>query len=376
MTRKTAIILFNLGGPDKPESVQPFLFNLFNDKAIIGAPGPIRWCIAKLISTRRAPVAREIYEHLGGKSPLLELTLAQAQKLEESLNVTASQPQDDKTDSPLAGESRPSHDPQEAAQDWVYKAFPCMRYWHPMADEVVQQVQQWGAEEIILLTLYPQFSTTTTGSSLKDWQQAATRHKLQLPTAAIGCYPFQQEFIDAHVTLLMESFHKAAKKGKPRILFSAHGLPKKIVEAGDPYQWQVEQTAAAVVERFREKAELSAQDFESIVCYQSKVGPLEWLKPSTDDEIERACKDGVPIVLVPIAFVSEHSETLVELDIEYREMAEEKGCIAYERVPALGTTPHYVEALAQMCRQAEPQRITSDQGKRLCPAEFGKCVCQ
>lgn len=426
MTKKVAVILFNLGGPDSPEAVKPFLFNLFNDKAIIGAPQPIRWLIATLISTRRAPVAKEIYEHLGGKSPLLELTKKQAEKLQDQLNNVApvlGEGINTEVEG-LLGEPLPSHEEKEKddfptdRDEAVYKVFPCMRYWHPMADQVVTEVKNWQADEILLLPLYPQFSTTTTGSSLEDWKQASAKHHLRVPTSAIGCYPFQPEFIEAHVTLLRDAYRKAAKKGKPRILFSAHGLPKKIVEGGDPYQWQIEQTAKAIAQRFAEKMDITdineisnrvnergqqaepalsetldstrgnspsrdkqnergqTNTLDYVVCYQSKVGPLEWLKPSTDDEILRACEEGVPIVLVPVAFVSEHSETLVELDIEYREMAEEKGCMAYERVPALGSNPHYIDALETLCRNAVDGKITSDEQKRLCPAEFGKCVCQ
>lgn len=410
MTKKIAVVLFNLGGPDRPEAVKPFLFNLFNDKNIIGAPGLIRYMIATLISTRRAPVAREIYKHLGGKSPLLELTLAQAQKLEDQLNGLDPLKADQSAEeTALAGEQKPAEREQQASTGAIYRAFPCMRYWHPMADEVVKQVKDWQADEVILLPLYPQFSTTTTGSSLEDWRRASRKYKLRAPTAAVGCYPFQPDFIEAHAVLLRDAYNKATAKGKPRILFSAHGLPKKVVEGGDPYQWQIEQTAAAIMERFCEKngidkpskeqeasteraspsvgeavrpiAQASrpergqSNNIDYKVCYQSKVGPLEWLKPSTEEEIDRACEEGVPIVILPIAFVSEHSETLVELDIEYKQLAEQKGCVGYERVPALGTNPHYIDALAKLCRNVEMGKLSSNEQKRLCPAEFGKCVC-
>ena len=342
--KKIAVVLLNLGGPDKPESVQPFLFNLFNDKAIIGAPQPIRWLIAKLISTRRAPIAKEIYEFIGGKSPLLDLTKEQASALDESL---------------------------KSSQDEVeYKSFICMRYWHPMSAECLSQVKEWGADEVILLPLYPQFSTTTTGSSFEEWENHARAQGLEVPTARIGCYPWQKDFIIAHTNLLKQTYEKALAKGKTRILFSAHGLPQKIVDAGDPYQWQIEQTAAAIVK------ELDIENLDSIVCYQSKVGPLKWLDPSTETEIERAGKDGVGVVILPIAFVSEHSETLVELDIEYREFAEEKNVPHYERVPALGVELHYIQALRDICLNAQMNHTAADNGGRFCSEDFIKCPCR
>lgn len=342
--KKTAVVLFNLGGPDKPESVQPFLFNLFNDKAIIGAPQPIRWLLAKLISTRRAPVAQEIYEPLGGKSPLLELTQEQANALELALN--------------------------EESTDTEYKCFLCMRYWHPMTAQTVKEVKEWGADEQILLPLYPQFSTTTTGSSFNAWEREAVQQGLAITTARLGCYPTQSDFISSHVEQLRETLNKAESKKSLRVLFSAHGLPQKIVDAGDPYQWQVEQTAQAIVEA------LTIDGLDWRVCYQSKVGPLKWLEPSTETEIEQAGKDGVGVVIVPIAFVSEHSETLVELDIEYKEYADEHGVNDYHRVPALGTENHYIEGLKKLCMDVRMDHTASHTGDRLCPMQFGKCICK
>lgn len=320
---KTAVVLFNLGGPDRPEAVKPFLFNLFNDPAIIGAPKFIRYCIAKLISSRRAPVAQAIYHELGGGSPILPLTEKQAKALETELGQG-------------------------------YKVFISMRYWHPMSAETVEKVKEYQPDNIVLLPLYPQFSTTTTGSSVADWK----RYNLPVPTRVIGCYPIENHFIDAHV----ESLKPYLVHDTIRILFSAHGLPKKVIEAGDPYQWQVEQTAARILEK------LPVKNIDYQVCYQSKVGPLEWIGPSTEAEILRAGKEGKSVVIVPIAFVSEHSETLVELDIEYKKLAEENGVKGYYRVPALGEHPLFIKGLAKLCRDKEIE-------KPICPAEFGKCGC-
>jgi ferrochelatase len=243
-----------------------------------------------------------------------------------------------------------------------HRVFVCMRYWHPMSAAVAKDVAAWQPDEIVLLPLYPQFSTTTTASSLADW----TRLGLDAPTAVIGCYPTEDGLVRGQANAVA-----AALDGLecPRLLFSAHGLPEVVIERGDPYQWQVEQTAAAVV------AALGRDNLDWSVCYQSRVGPRRWIGPSTDDEIRRAGADGAPVVVVPIAFVSEHSETLVELDIEYRALAESVGVPAYERVPALGTDPDFIEGLAGLVRAAKAGPPRSQDGSRLCPRHFSRCIC-
>lgn len=341
---RLAVVLFNLGGPDHLDAVRPFLFNLFNDPAIIGAPGPIRWALAKIISGRRAPVAREIYARLGGKSPLLEQTQAQARALEAALADAA---------------------------DSV-SVFIAMRYWHPMTEETVRAVKAFAPDRVVLLPLYPQYSTTTSGSSLAAWKREAARQGLVAETKEVCCYPVGHGFIEAMARLVSDAVHKAAAHGDPRVLFSAHGLPKKVIAGGDPYQWQVEQTASAIVERMA----LPGLDWQ--VCYQSRVGPLEWIGPSTDDEVRRAGADGVPVVVVPLAFVSEHSETLVELDEEYRELAEEHGVTAYYRVPTVRDDPAFIDGLADLVREtlARAETVQSQYGDRLCPAAHGRCPCR
>lgn len=341
---KTAVILFNLGGPDSPDAVQPFLKNLFSDPAILRVPAPVRWFLARLISSRRAPLAREIYDHIGGKSPLLELTLQQAEALQQVLEEEE-------------GETR---------------VFPCMRYWHPMSEQVASEVKNWGAERVILLPLYPQFSTTTTGSSLDDWHRAAKKAGLNVPSRTVCCYPSAPGLLVAQAELLRTALKKARRNGAPRVLFSAHGLPQKVVDAGDPYAAQVEMTAQAIVD------ELAAPDLDWTICYQSKVGPLQWLEPSTEQEIERAAADNVVPVIVPVAFVSEHSETLVELDIEYKQLAEEAGVPGYVRVPAVGTHPEFIEALAELYREAilrDTAAPCPSGGQRICPKKWRECPC-
>lgn len=343
--RKAAVVLFNLGGPDSLDAVQPFLFNLFNDPAIIGLPNPFRRMLATLISRRRAPTAKHIYEEIGGKSPILENTLAQARALEAS----------------LAGHGN-------------VKVFTAMRYWHPRAEEVVTQVKHFAPDHIILLPLYPQFSTTTTGSSLKEWYAQAKKQGLEVPVSAICCYPKHPEFIKAHAQLIRTYYQEAAGSGTPRILFSAHGLPEKIIRRGDPYQAQVEATTHAIL------AELAASGIHNpdyVNCYQSRVGPLKWIGPATTDELLRAGRDRVPVVLVPVAFISEHSETLVELDIEYAELAHANGVDRYYRVPTLSVQAHFIAALADICLKARGDvALTSDTGVRHCAASLKQCPCR
>jgi ferrochelatase len=346
----TAVVLYNLGGPNGPDDVQPFLFNLFNDPMIIGAPAPIRWFLAQMISRRRAPIAREIYAHIGGGSPLLANTCAQADALEAALNAT----EDDET----------------------YRCFVAMRYWHPMCDAVMGKVMATRPDRIVLLPLYPQFSTTTVGSMMRIWEQTARKRKLDSPVTSLCCYPTDPGFIGAVTDLLASAIEEASRDAKKlRVLFSAHGLPKQIVEGGDPYQSQVEQTAAAVMDNL-------GQDLDWLCCYQSQVGPLEWIGPSTDDEIARAGADGRSVIIVPIAFVSEHSETLVELDIEYRHLAEKAGVPEYIRVSTVGTAPAFIAGLVDLVRAniaagcdicSGDAEASGAGGGRICATEWSKC---
>lgn len=344
--KKIAVVLFNLGGPDSPDAVRPFLFNLFNDPAIIGAPAPIRWMIAQLISRRRAPVAREIYAHLGGSSPLLANTKDQADALEQVLSG-----------------------------DGNVKCFIAMRYWHPFAGETARAVADFAPDRIVLLPLYPQFSTATTGSSFKDWRVQARSVGLDAPTHAVGCYPHDEGFVGAVADMTAAAWRQASADGVPRILFSAHGLPKKVVEAGDPYQWQIEQSAAAIAAEVTQRL---GEEPDWMVSYQSRVGPLEWIQPYTDVEIERAGGERRPLVVVPVAFVSEHSETLVELDIEYRDLAAAHGVPAYVRVPTARISGDFIEGLAGLVRGALATRpgVESGEGSRICPAKWSRCVCR
>lgn len=337
---KTAIVLFNLGGPDGPDAVRPFLTNLFSDPAIVSLPGFLRRPLAQFIAGRRTSVAQEIYAKIGGASPILSETEAQAACLDTALE-------------------RRGH---------TVRSFIAMRYWKPFSADAAKAMKAWGPERIVLLPLYPQFSTTTTASSLADWERAAKAAGLDAPVSRICCYPWNPGFIAAETRLVRAAL--AAKKPgvSYRVLFSAHGLPKRVVASGDPYQWQVERTAAAIVDA------LGIAGLEHTVCYQSRVGPLEWIGPATDAEVRRAGLEGKGVIVVPIAFVSEHSETLVELDIEYAHLAKTCGVPDYVRVPTVATAPELIEGLADLVEAALSREGPATCGTgRICPAETGRC---
>jgi ferrochelatase len=311
LSKKLAVVLFNLGGPDGPRAVRPFLFNLFRDPAIIGLPAIARYPIAALIATTREKTAKANYAIMGGGSPLLPETEKQARALEAELART------------LPG--------VEA------RCFIAMRYWNPLTGETAKAVKAFAPDEIVLLPLYPQYSATTTGSSLKAWNAAYSGGGRQ---TSVCCYPSEEGLIAAHARLIRETWEKAGSPANVRLLFSAHGLPEKVILGGDPYQKQIEATAAAVAARL-------PAGLDWTVCYQSRVGPMKWIGPSTEEEIRRAGSEGRGVLVTPIAFVSEHVETLVELDHEYAELAKEVGVAPYIRVPALGVAPEFIAGLAK-----------------------------
>ena len=339
---KKAIILFNLGGPDKIENVEPFLFNLFNDPAILNLPILLRYPLAKLISNRRAPVAKKIYGELGGSSPILKLTKEQSKALETKLNQTQTDDQ--------------------------YKCFIVMRCWNPRAKDVIKDVWLYGPKEIVLMPLYPQYSAATSGSSIKEWKDVCKKNNYHVKTSTICCYPTDQNFINAHTKEIIKKI-KDLKNFK--LIFSAHGLPEKNIKKGDPYQWQVEQSVKKIVEN------LNDENLDWILSYQSRVGPLKWIGPSTETIIIENSKIGKHIVLVPIAFVSEHSETLVELDIEYKEIADANGCKNYTRVPALGINEDFIKAISELIIKKNDYKINESlyPPKIQCPSNFKKCPC-
>ena len=338
---RLAVVLFNLGGPDGPDAVRPFLFNLFRDKAIIGAPAPIRYPLAAFISATRAKGARANYALMGGGSPLLPETRAQAAALQAELNRIRP-----------GGESR---------------VFIAMRYWKPFAAETAREVAAFGPDEIVLLPLYPQFSTTTSASSLEDWGRV---YRGPGRSRTVCCYPTSGGVAEAHARAIRKVWREAGAPDGVRLLFSAHGLPEKVVAGGDPYQAQVEATANAVSRLLPEFSDWG-------ISYQSRVGPLKWIGPSTDDEIRRAGAEGRGVLVCPIAFVSEHVETLVELDHEYAELAKEAGCPVWLRAPAPGTDPAFIGALCGAVTAALGREGGSaPDGEWTCPAGHGRCPCR
>ena len=313
--RRVAVVLFNLGGPDDAASVKPFLFNLFNDPAIIGLPGVLRTAVARLISSRREASAQANYALMdaGGGSPLLGETRRQAAALEAALSKA------------LPGDE--------------VRTFIAMRYWHPMTDETAADVTVFGPDEVVLLPLYPQYSTTTTQSSLKAWNEIYAGSGR---SRTVCCYPQGEGWISTQTASIRAALDqaKALDPDQPmRVLFSAHGIPEKLVAKGDPYQEQVEATVAAVSAKL-------GDEVDTAICYQSRVGPMKWLGPSTPEAITDAGRDGVGVVVVPVAFVSEHIETLVELDQEYAELAHAEGVAPYLRTPTVSLAPAFIDSLS------------------------------
>lgn len=337
---RLAVVLFNLGGPDSLSSVEPFLCNLFSDPAIIPLPGWLRRPVAAWIARRRAPIARDIYRRIGGCSPLLDETWAQAARLEEALRRRGTEA----------------------------KVFIAMRAWHPRSDETARLVREYAPQVTVQVPLYPQFSTTTTASSLEDWRQSAKMAGISGDDRWVCCYPCDNGFVGAIADNLRAALAQRLADLRYRILFSAHGLPKRTIAHGDPYQWQVERTAEAVAH------ELPGENLDWRICYQSRVGPQKWLEPTAESELRCAGAERQGVIMVPISFVSEHSETLVELDMDYADLAREAGVPHYLRVSTVRTGEAFIEGLADLVLRAarSTRPITCGSG-RICPSQFVQC---
>lgn len=334
---KTAVVLFNLGGPTSMEGVRPFLFNLFKDPHILRMPFFARYPLAWFISTLRTKKAKGIYAQIGGGSPLNHNTLQQCHALQWLLKNRG-------------------HD---------VKVFMCMRYAPPMTPEVVRNVKEYDPDRVILLPLYPQFSTSTTKSSFQEWDDEI---KIQAPfldqkTERQCCYPTGDLFLQSHIALLKEHLEQCPKDIPLSLLFSAHGIPLDMIAGGDPYAFQVEQTVNAIMN------DPFLKNYSFMICYQSRVGPKKWLGPSLDIALNECKEKGQGAVVVPISFVSDHSETLVELDIQYKDIAAAMHLLHYSRVKALGDDTLYIDYLAQQVESL----LKGQTCPRLCPKEYTDC---
>lgn len=315
-----AVVLFQLGGPDSLTSVKPFLRNLFLDPDIIDFPGSFlaQGLLARFIATRRAPTVAKRYEEIGGKSPINELTELQARALEISLhkaNINAT-------------------------------VFVAMRYWHPLTNTVVDQIKQGGFQEVILLPLYPQFSKATTYSSLNEWNRQCSRAGLDIPTRLICCYPNHPRYVGAIVDRVNTALARfeGTDPADIDLVFSAHGVPLDFIRNGDPYRLQIEETVRQVCRKGQWKS-------PSVLSYQSRVGPARWLEPSLLETIHSLAGRGRRnLLIIPVAFVTEHIETLHEINIEAREEAEALGVGQFEMMRALNDHPLFIECLADLVR--------------------------
>jgi ferrochelatase len=310
---KTAVVLYSLGGPWSLDQVKPFLREMFEDPEIIGLPQPFRSLLAWTIATLRENKAKDIYRLMGGGSPLLTQTQNQAEALERELGSS-------------------------------FKCFVVMRYATPRAETVVKEIEDYDPDFIVHLPLYPQFSKVTSGSSLDEFELFWKKTKNRARRIEISSFQTEGYFIDTIVEQALPLFKEAKAFGKSVLIFSAHGLPEKTA-LKDPYQRQCEETYRALCEKTKN------WDCDKILAYQSKVGPLKWIGPATVDEIEKAAKDGKPVVVIPTAFVSEHSETLVELGMEYKEVADKAGAPYYAVVPTVQTAERFIEGLAGRIRK-------------------------
>jgi ferrochelatase len=342
------IVLLNLGGPDSLKAVRPFLYNLFSDRQIIQlGPQFLQKPLARLISTIRSKKTERFYNFIGGKSPIREITTAQAEALEEALNdelYARSQESPPPIPPPREGRAR------EGVVKKKFKVYVGMRYWHPLIEDVVPIIFNDGIRKIIALSLYPQYSVTTSGSSLSKLKEVVADYPIEI--FCISSWFKHPLYIAALVDVIkkgLESFNIKFEIRNPKseidvhVLFSAHSLPYKIVEKGDPYVNQIIGTIKEITKIIPIKWYLS---------YQSKSGPVKWLGPSTDEKLKELAKEGIKnILVVPISFVSDHIETLYEIDILYKNLADKLG-VTLKRVDSLNTHPSFIRALKDMVKQS------------------------
>ncbi|MBI4470062.1 MAG: ferrochelatase [Acidobacteria bacterium] len=333
VSKQVGVILFQLGGPDSLDAIEPFLYNLFCDPDIIDFPFAklARQPLARLISSTRAKKVRNHYAEIGGRSPILELTRLQASALEKAL---------------------------ASAVD--AKVFVAMRYWHPLTEETVAELAKHRFEQLVLLPLYPQYSRTTTGSSLNEWNRRFTSN--HVPVKIIRSFYDFGPYVHAVVAQVTRTLRRFGDTSGVHLVFSAHSVPVRVIEGGDPYQEQIEATVRNVMAR-------GGWASPHTLCYQSKVGADKWLQPSLHDTIDKLAGEGEKkLLVVPIAFVSDHVETLGEINHEAREQAERLGIEQFELMPGLNDAPEFIEALAGLVLSAlgydGSQRVWQGESKR------------
>ena len=325
LPEQIGIILLNMGGPDSLQAVRPFLKNLFSDRDIIQLGPPfLQKPLAWLISTLRSGKTEKAYRLIGGKSPIVDITLDQAAALQKVLNS-------------------PDPSQKDSSAGVSCQVFVGMRYWHPLIEEIVPQILSRGVRKLIALSLYPHYSCTTAGSSLRKLEKEALNSGLDVfPISSWFDHPLYIDALATQIRKGIDSFQKDLSAGGKdpgrdiHLLFSAHSLPQKIIDNGDPYDRQIRGTIESVTKKLSVPWHLS---------YQSRSGPVKWLEPSTEEKLKELAENGVRhILVVPVSFVSDHIETLYEIDLLYRGMAQSHG-IDLRRVESLNTHPTFIAAL-------------------------------
>ncbi|XCN74681.1 MAG: ferrochelatase [Candidatus Electrothrix aestuarii] len=317
MDKKIGVLLLNMGGPEKQEDVRSFLYNLFSDRQIIRlGPALLQKPIAAMIARKRAPGSMANYQKLGGGSPLTRITAEQAQALEQSL-----------------------------ADDGDFIVRSCMRYWHPFADAALQEMVNAGVRQLIALPLYPHYCRATTESSFSDLRRHKEKLSLEVPLREISSWPDEPEYIDALASRVRDglALFSSEEQDAVQLVYSAHSLPKKFIDQGDPYVEELQRTIAALEEQVGRQGRL---------CFQSRSGPVEWLEPSTPDMLKQLAEEGQKnILMIPIAFVSDHIETLYEIDMLYKEQAAGLG-MRLESTRGLNDDPQFIQALRTLVLRA------------------------
>lgn len=312
---KTAVLLLQMGGPDSLDAIEPFLYNLFSDRDIIRiGPAFLQPVIARFISRRRSKKVAGYYRQIGGRSPIRELTEQQAARLEDALGSG-------------------------------YRCFVAMRYWKPFTDEALAAIRAEDINKIIVLPLYPHYSRATSGSSLNELQRCLELSGNNFSLKYIQHFFDHPLYIQALVDRINTALGSFTERSGVQLLFSAHGLPQSFIDSGDPYLEHIQATVRQVMRSFG--------DITHHLAFQSRAGPVKWLEPSTEDTITKLAASGCKqLLVVPLSFVSDHIETLYEIDIQYRQEAQALGIHDFRRIESLNASPLFIECLAELVRNA------------------------